>query len=104
MIVDVEGFAVPGALVVVENSTRQLSNGIAFSASGFAARAPVGDAGADAGVSASGRYFIRLGPARATPGGPVTISQRGDRLSVRQFVEGEGGRYEASNDTVVIVR
>lgn len=104
VIVDIEGFAQPGALVVVQNITRSLPNGVAYSASAFATRTS-GDAGApDGGSTAAGRYFIRLGPVPSMPGGPVTVSQRGDQLSVRQFVEGEAGRYEASNETFVVAR
>lgn len=112
VIVDVEGFANPGALVVVQNITRSHANGVAYTASAFAIRTGANtDAGGadasapDAGApSASGRYFVRLGPARAGAGEPVTISQRGDQLSVRQFIEVEGGRYEASNERFIFVR
>lgn len=112
VIVDVEGFANPGALVVVQNITRSHPNGVAYTASAFATRASgsadagAPDAGApDAGAAASsGRFFVRLGPARAGAAEPVTISQRGDQLSVRQFIEVEGGRYEASNERFLFVR
>jgi hypothetical protein len=104
VIVDIAGYARPGALVVVQNITRSLPNGTAYSASAFATHT-ASDAGApDAGATAAGRYFIRLGPVLSMPGGPVTISQRGDQLSVRQFVEGEAGRYEASNETFIVAR
>lgn len=104
VIVDIAGYAQPGALVVVQNITRSLPNGTAYSASAFATRVAA-DAGApDAGASGAGRYFIRLGPVLSMPGGPATISQRGDQLSVRQFVEVEAGRYEASNETFVVAR
>lgn len=106
VIVDIEGLANPGALVLVENLTRPLANGVAYSTSTFATRAPDSDAGSgDGGVpNVSGRFFVRLGPARPAPGGVVTISQRGDTIAVRQFVEGEGGRFEASNSTTFSVR
>ncbi len=111
VIVDVEGFANPGALVVVQNITRSHPNGVAYTASAFATRTGASaDGGADASApdagapSTSGRYFVRLGPSRAGAGEPVTISQRGDQLSVRQFFEVEGGRYEASNERFIFVR
>jgi hypothetical protein len=111
VIVDIEGFANPGALVVVQNITRSHPNAVAYTASAFATRTGASaDGGADASApdagapSASGRYFVRLGPARAGAAEPVTVSQRGDQLSVRQFFEVEGGRYEASNERFIFVR
>lgn len=106
VIVDIEGIATPGALVLVENLTRPLANGVVYSASAFATRVADSDAGSsDGGVpNVSGRFFVRLGPARSAPGAPVTVSQRGDMIAVRQFVEGEGGRFEASNSTTFALR
>lgn len=105
VLVDVDGVAQPGALVIVENVSRSLSSGISYSASTFAARAASDAGGADGGVSGGpGRFFVRLGPARGAPGGPVTVSQRGDVISVRQLVEGEGGRFDSSNAVTFTVR
>jgi hypothetical protein len=106
VIVDVEGLANPGALVLVENLTRPLANGVLYSASAFANRSPDSDASSsDGGVpNVAGRFFIRLGPMRSAPGSTVVASQRGDMLSVRQFVEVEGGRFEASNGATFTIR
>lgn len=106
VIVEVSGLAQPGSLIIVQNISRSLPNGIAYSVSTFAARPnmPIDSGDPDAGAPAAGTFFVRLGPVRAMTGGPVTISQRGDRLSVRQFVEGEAGRYEASNETFITAR
>lgn len=104
VIVDIVGYARPGALVLVENITRSLPNGNAYAAAAFATRGGT-DAGApDAGAVEAGRFFIRLGPVVSMPGAPPTISQRGDQLAVRQFVEGEAGRYEVSNATIIVAR
>jgi hypothetical protein len=106
VLVDIVGTATPGALVLIENVSRPLSNGVSYSVSTFASRSAfVPDGGVDGGVDLGpGRFFVRLGPMRAAPTEPVIVSRRGDVLSVRQFVEREAGAYEASSAVTFTVR
>ncbi|MDP3274120.1 MAG: hypothetical protein Q8Q09_02925 [Deltaproteobacteria bacterium] len=102
VIVDFEGFAVPGALVLIENTTRTLPSGGSYAVSTFARRseteAGVSDASVgDGGVLSRGSFYARLGPIRDVAGGTVTISQRGDSFIIRQLIPDSQGNYAVSD-------
>lgn len=100
VIYTIVGRASVGSLIVAENLTRHRGDGSRYTATAWTEPlASSGDGGTgdasvdDAGLPPSGTFTLTFSPV-PDPGGAVTVSQIGDRISLVQFVRNDQGLWQ----------